>query len=218
VIDAFQLLSRLGIKAGLLTYDLSDIAISRNIMASIFLQQPQHSHLLFVDSDMQFGEPTLSRMITAEKPLIGCAYPRRHVDIDRLAELVKKFPVSEALAGSMTFTVQTLEGPVHPDETGLCRVAGIGMGLALISREVFSALVATNRIAAVPPKSATNLPETIFGFFDRYADLTEDYSFCRRWIDFCGGDVWCLLNEDVGHIGEFTYRARMSDSLASSPK
>jgi len=65
VIDTFQLLSRLGIKAGLLTYDPSDIAISRNIRASIFLQQPNHSHLLFFDSDMEFRHETLAKAAVA---------------------------------------------------------------------------------------------------------------------------------------------------------
>ena len=218
VIDAFQRLSRLGIKAGLLTYDLSDIAISRNIMASIFLQQPNHSHLLFVDLDMEFRAETLAKMISVEKPLVGCAYPRRDIDITKLVELGRDRPISQALAGSMTFTVRTLEGPVQPDPIGLCRVAGIGMGLTLISREVFEAMIATKRIATVPPpKSGTNLPEVIFGFFDRYTDLTEDFSFCQRWADLCKGDVWCLLNEDVGHVGAFTYRARLSDGLKLSP-
>jgi hypothetical protein len=218
VIDAFQLLSRLGIKAGILTYDLSDIAISRNIMASIFLQQPNHSHLLFVDSDMEFRPETLAKMISAEKPLIGCAYPRRDIDIAKLAELVKDRPLDQAMAGSMTFTVRTLEGPVKADPQGLCRVAGIGMGLTLISREVFNALIATQGIAQTTPRTGTNLPETVFEFFDRYAELTEDFSFCQRWVDLCKGDVWCLLNEVVGHIGAFTYRARMSDGLNLSPK
>ena len=44
----------------------------------------------------------------------------------------------------MTFTVRTLEGPVQPDPIGLCRVAVIGMGLTLISREVFEAIIATS--------------------------------------------------------------------------
>ena len=94
VIDTFQLLSRLGIKAGLLTYDLSDIAVSRNIMSSIFLQQPNHSHLLFVDSDMEFRPETLAKMVGVEKLLIGCAYPRRDIDISKLVELGKDRPIS----------------------------------------------------------------------------------------------------------------------------
>jgi hypothetical protein len=213
VIDAFQLLSRLGIKAGILTYNLSDIAISRNIMASIFLQQPSHSHLLFIDSDMEFRPETLAKMIAVEKPLVGCAYPRRDIDISKLAELVRDRPIGQAMAGSMTFSVRTLEGPVNADPQGLCQVAGIGMGLTLISREVFNAMLATRRIAKTSPQTGTNLPETVFGFFDRYPELTEDFSFCRRWIDLCKGEVWCLLNEDVGHIGAFTYRAKMGDWL-----
>jgi hypothetical protein len=171
VIDAFQLLSRMGIKAGLLTYDLSDIAVSRNIMASIFLTQANHSHLLFVDSDMEFRPEMLAKMVSADRPLLGCAYPRRGIDIARLAELAKAHSIDQGLAGSMTFTVRTLEGPVQPDATGLCRVAGIGMGLTLISREVFTAMLATRRIAKTSPQTGTNLPETVFGFFDRYSEL-----------------------------------------------
>ena len=69
-------------------------------MASIFLQQPNHSHLLFIDLDMEFRPETPAKMISVEKPLVGCAYPRRDMDVSKLVKLGNERPISQALAGS----------------------------------------------------------------------------------------------------------------------
>jgi hypothetical protein len=91
-------------------------------------------------------------------------------------------------------------------------VEGIGMGLCLIQAACFRALLNTGQIAKYHghPFTPYGLSGPLLGFFDptpiEGEYVTEDYAFCRRWRTLCGGDVWALPLEDIGHIGEYVYR------------
>lgn len=42
----------------------------------------------------------------------------------------------------------------------------------------------------------------------RSVRLSEDMSFCYRWINQCGGEVWANVNHRISHIGPFDYAIR----------
>src|SRR5438552_171539 len=69
-------LTAANIKAPLALMDSADIVTARNVLASALLTQGA-THILFVDSDMQFDPSTVAKMIKADEPIIGCVYPRR---------------------------------------------------------------------------------------------------------------------------------------------
>ena len=60
---------------------------------------------------------------------------------------------------------------------------------------------------------------TVTGFFDpvfsaemnRY--LSEDLSFCDRWINQCGGEVWAKVDRKIGHIGMQMFAGNYMDRL-----
>jgi hypothetical protein len=43
--------------------------------------------------------------------------------------------------------------------------------------------------------------------------LSEDMSFCYRWIEQCGGEVWANVNHRINHIGPFDYAVRYQGIL-----
>jgi hypothetical protein len=55
-------------------------------------------------------------------------------------------------------------------------------------------------------------------FFDCMVDpdsgryLSEDYAFCRRWIDI-GGKVWVDLQCKLLHLGQHNFRGDLAESL-----
>ncbi len=59
----------------------------------------------------------------------------------------------------------------------------------------------------------------LYNFFEQIysketdALLSEDLSFCERWTKMCGGEVWSLVNHEIGHIGQFVYKGRYMDLL-----
>lgn len=181
-----------GVSAEYAILNVAGIPETRNFYASILLQRAEHSHILFVDSDMAFEPATFWKLLDAQKPLVGCIYPRRKVN-----------------AGFVVYN----HGPIRA-KNGLAQVEGIGMGLCLIQTACFRALLNTGQIAKYHghPFTSYGLVGPLLGFFDptpvEGEYTTEDYAFCRRWRTLCGGEVWALALEDVGHIGEHVYRGR----------
>jgi hypothetical protein len=178
-----------GIRTPLAMIGDADVVAARNRLATQFFLRKTASHMLFVDSDIEFHVATVLKMMQADEPVIGCVYPQRN--------------------DSGGFVIWH-DGIGHLDvKGGSADVGGIGMGLCLIAKTALETLVATGKIRIKPNP-------TTYGFFDQILDgddlLSEDLSFCRRWRD-CGGRVRALLNEDVGHTGEKTYRGRYIDTL-----
>jgi hypothetical protein len=52
-------------------------------------------------------------------------------------------------------------------------------------------------------------------FYDFFGDivledgdsLSEDYSFCRRWLTMPGNEIWAVVDEPIGHVGDIIYSA-----------
>lgn len=55
--------------------------VLRSVMASKVLLEDGYTHLLFVDTDMGFTVSAVEKMLRADKPVIGCAYPYRTVPL-----------------------------------------------------------------------------------------------------------------------------------------
>jgi hypothetical protein len=86
------------------------------------------------------------------------------------------------------------------------------MGLCLIARTVFERLIAQGNVRT----KSMSKKSRVHCFFDKLMVdnelFSEDLSFCRRWRD-CGGTIRALLAEDIGHIGEYTFRGNYVDHL-----
>lgn len=87
-------------------------------------------------------------------------------------------------------------------------VDGVGMGVTLVKRAVFETLK-----ASVGTRHCAD--REVYKFFSPIDDLSEDLSFCKRWRD-TGGEIIALLNENVGHVGQFTYRASYLDHVKAT--
>jgi len=212
-------LLRQGIEVGVIHHAMAEVARSRNIIATHFWERPEFTHLLFVDSDMAFEPAAVEALIRADKPLVGCVYPKRTIDFSRLVAAARKHDhLPSIMAQAMDFVVHP--GSDSADVVdGLCKVVGIGMGLCLIRREVFGGLLGSGQIKqdAAGAKVGRHAGPTL-GFFDPIPTdttfLAEDLSFCQRWRELCGGEVWAVLDQTVGHVGTMIYSARVIDALA----
>ena len=207
-----------GATVGVMHHSMAEVHRSRNLIASLFHERADMTHLLFVDNDMAFEPEVVGALIASDKPLVGCVYPRRSLDLDRLiAAARREDDKGRILAAAMDYVVKTLPGPLDIED-GLCRVQGLGMGLCLIRREVFTGLAATGRLSQDPDYAAgRGLKGPVLGFFDPLPIPTgwqaEDLSFCERWIRDCGGEVWARVDQTVGHVGVMVYRSRFIDAL-----
>jgi hypothetical protein len=197
--------------------DAVDIASIRNTLATMVLNDKALTHILFIDNDMSFSVSAVVKMVEHRKPIIGCAYPRRNID---LAKLTKLGPVSDAtLSRSMDFAVYFEQANLKLEVTdGAIRVHALGTGLMLIERAVFEKLRSTVASYREHPMRHHGFRFPIYGFFDHITLdgklIQEDFAFCHRWRK-AGGEVFALITETVGHVGGFLYQGQYELKLRS---
>jgi hypothetical protein len=218
------LLTELGIYCDILNVDSAEIVTVRNNMANYALNRTEITHLLFIDDDMTFEADAIIDLMRADKPIIGCICPKREISLERFHAAVKAgATLQEATTEALSFVTRHIPMSQLEIREGLCRVAGIGMGVTLIKMSVFRALVEKNAVIAHAPRdgvTADNLGNTVVhGFFDQVfepeigANLSEDLSFCERWVKQCDGEVWALVTRQIGHIGSYIYTGTYMDRL-----
>jgi len=213
------LLSR-GIGCGLLTVSIPHVSIARNALATRVLEDGTYSHLLFVDADVAFSARAVLKMLRANRAVIGCTYPAKALDVASLVGRARTHPREDprTVATSVQrYVVKHLPGkPVIVN--GLCRVAGIGMGLCLIQTKALRTVAESgvSRFDGPWPWDSGEIAGPVLGIFDplplRAGFMPEDYSFCVRWSR-CGGEVFALVTEDVAHLGQAVFSGAYVDKL-----
>lgn len=202
---------------------------SRNIIASLFHADEAFSHLLFIDSDMSFPADLVFQMIAFDKPFIGVASPSRRVHWPSVHRAGKVAEDDSDLAATGHRFIHQLRDPANPGatgeisiESGFSRAHAVGGGVLLLKREVFAEIAAEFpglREPADPQEMQRGLSE-YWGFFDTLRPsatektLSEDLSFCHRWREGCGGEIWCNVSSPITHYGASAMRGRLQDQLA----
>lgn len=186
----------------------SHIIRARNFFANYFLSHDEYTHLLFLDTDMDFSREAPLRLIAGDKPLAGVAYPYRQFDHGRtITQADVGLSLGEWLEKNVDYTA-ALQTNATGDgfvKDGWAEVHHIGTGLMLIRRDALEAVAPLTQLYRSPLQYASLLADgRFYGFFDTAADrgvyLSEDLSFCQR-VREAGLQVWALIDETVVHHG-----------------
>ena len=193
----------------------------RNTLVAEFLGRKELTHLLFIDADIGFDPRGILRMLAFDKPLIGGAYAKKGIDWTRVHAAATSGKPPEALAqAGLDYALNLIDEDLAakgniPVTQGFVRVSKCGTGIMLIRREVLTTMAARhpelryeNDIAGYDNEFTRG---NFFGFFDtlhhpvtrRY--LSEDYAFCHRWTNDCGGEIWMDVESVVSHHGSYGY-------------
>lgn len=184
---------------------LPDIADLRNILSTIWYDKTQAEHLLFVDADMAFEPQLILDMLEFDKPLVGALYPQKTLPIRFAVKLCEDKPIPAS---------------------GHIRVLALGAGALLIRRDCLTRLLDSGQAksdARLDFHSAGNDLKRLginrmIRAFDKIdtdtGELSEDYSFCRRYIN-AGGEIWANINHPVMHVGQYGYTARFGDMIGA---
>ena len=216
-----KVLASKGVNADMRNIDASDVVTVRNIYANTVLRSDRWDGLLFVDSDMEFLPRLVLKMLTFKAPAAAVAYPKKKIDLDLFAEAVRDDnDVAKARARSSDFNVLPRWNKADTEPLkrvgSFCSMAAAGMGCSLIARGAFQAMVD----AKVVPKRVdlrNSVKEESWGFFDPvklgHVVLGEDYSFWYRWTKLLGRSLWVCVDEEVSHVGDFSYSGLYSALL-----
>lgn len=219
---------------------LSDIALSRNVFASLVISGNDYSHVLFVDSDMGFLPRTVLGLLDFAHPVVAAACPKRYLSWDRLRQVAEaeaarpeaeRRPTPDLLDIAMSYNVEPrrFDGSDWQAERRgrFLKVPAVGTAIMLIHRDVFEIMLA--REVARPRPGYKDLPllgpAPLCDFFspvetpDGSMIESEDISFCKRWVEGCGGEIWVDIESRVMHYGMRGHSGRyLPRALADFPE
>ena len=197
--------------------DYSDIEVSRNyLLSNFYYNKKDCTHLLMVDSDMGFGLDMVRDMIAFDKPVVGALSPRRSIDLRKL-HANAGLPYERALARSIEF-VGAIREP-RSISGSFIRMEACGAGILLITR------ACVDRMIECLPDIVDETGFKTYAFahrFERFltpfdkirartGQISEDFAFCRRWVDGCDGEIWACHDRKISHVGSLTVTASYSD-------
>jgi hypothetical protein len=210
-------------------FSSADIVHSRNRLAAAFLADPKNSHILFIDGDIGFDPRVIDDLAKRGADFAACDYPRRTIDFEVFRSAVeadiaiggkRKTATADLLArtASYTFRKTGFDGAPWPFvmQGGFLSVPAVGFGLALIARRVFEQMIAAGAVEPVAPDPPKYPEASSFGFFERVRDsaapgwLSEDLSFCQRWVVDCGGEIWIKQDTAIRHIGDYPFSGNLA--------
>lgn len=183
----------------------ADIVEVRNLMLTAWYDAyPQYSHMLFVDADMGFPAELVRDMLDFDAPLLGTFYARRQMEVSIVgAALHEDHSINDVVKGFLPANY-------------------IGGGVMLISRRMIKEMLKKlpNLIDALPGVLQNAVPvklDRLIRAFDPILQddrrLSEDVSFCYRWREGCGGQIWANVHHRISHVGPFDFAIRYGGVL-----
>jgi len=205
MLSIFQLIQHLGrskVEVGINTMKSPLIHQARNYLTSVFLTT-EYSHLLFIDSDVEFQPEAGLRMLVADKDIITTPYRAKNPNLNEHTYTVK-FPDPKVV-------------PILPG--GLVEIEAGPTGLMLIHRRVFEKIMKKYPYLKIKNKATPTADKSHefyynffdFGFKDGYA-MGEDLSFCRL-ARGSGFNIYANTQSTTQHHGSYAWKGKFGDSL-----
>ena len=208
------------------------ISRARCHMVAYFMANPDATHMMFIDADVNFDAIDILHMLQHDKDIIVGAYPKKDLNWDKMRSGVASNPnytvdqmkqLASNYALNFEWNFDKNDSGTIRTEDGLVKLKDAATGFMLIKREVIEKM-----IAAYPELYFNNdlnmdaeFAKWTYLFFDcihekdtkRY--LSEDYAFCRRW-QALGGDVWLDPCINLDHVGHFTFRGSVGNIFTNT--
>jgi hypothetical protein len=228
VFNLGRALQERGIKTEISIVSASDLVLVRNEFASLLVENKAYTHLLFLDSDMSFEARLVLRMLDFDEDFVSVVYPKRELDLHRLLrdmapeDSASPQNLNHVISRNMEYNLRPVRKErefVFDVRNGFAKVLGTGMGLCLLKPRVLTEMILRGAAKKTLDRHpTTQLEKPYYGFFDQFKDangvlLSEEYSFCQRWVDGCGGAIWACIDERIGHHGNFNFYGRYVDKL-----
>jgi len=201
----------------------------RNLCVSAFMESKM-THLLFVDSDIDFQAESIFKMIDSNKDVISIPYPLKTIDWEKIFENFKKGLIKSAAelsTGGYTYPMRVEDPNSLKMENGIMEITNAPAGCMLIKRNVIEKMIKAYPDLEILQPTIINGKEInkpyFYNFFDTMFDkenkkyFGEDFAFCKRWTDI-GGKCHAYVNDYITHVGEHQYCGKFIDELKKNTK
>ena len=209
-------------------FNESLITRARNYLVDEFLDRSDCTHLLFIDSDINFDPRDVIALLALDKDVIGGPYPKKAIKWKNIKSGIQKNPTIDAgmlekLAGDFVFN--PVKGTQQFSVTEPLEVMEIGTGFMMVKREVFAQMAEAYPNIKYKPDHVGQAhfdgTRYIHAYFDTVIDtkdsivgggseryLSEDYMFCQMWRKI-GGKVHLCPWMKTAHIGTYHFHGDM---------
>jgi hypothetical protein len=206
----------------------------RNLCVANFLGDPnKYTHMLFIDSDIDFKFETIMKMLKFDKEVVATPYPMKYIHWEQIWERLQAGKIKtqdELMRAGFVFPVK-MENMMNDNKevtvvNGLIEVSHAPTGCMLIKRQVFDKMIEAypddriDQATIVNGEVKTN--PYMYNFFDTVHEpeskkyYGEDFGFCKKWTAI-GGKCYCYVDDFISHIGEYQYNGRLKDNLEFKP-
>jgi hypothetical protein len=179
----------------------NDILLPRakNTLVSKFLEQPDSTHLMFIDGEIAWEPWHLMVLLNRKVDVIGGLYPTKTIPI--------------------RWVVNTFEG-AEEGEDGLHEVSRVGSGFMLVKREVFDTLSKHPSVVQYKNEGEVGTEQPVLRtYFESGVKnelyVNDDWNFCDNWRSM-GGKIYVDKRVMLSQRGNFSYSASVQDALISS--
>lgn len=214
----------IGLKYSVCTISDSLINRARNNLVAKFMGNPDFTHFMFIDVDLQFDKEAVLKMLWHDKDIMTASYPIKEINWEKVKHAAREldYQPKDLLEYATRYVVHlTKPGETKLSvENGAIECYEAGTGFMLIKREVFYKMFKKyKKLQYKDDTGALQGEEQKYGYalFNSYVDdegrfLSEDYGFCRYWQKI-GGKVWVDPTINLTHFGRIKYQGKMLEYL-----
>lgn len=183
---------------------VSLIGMARDKLAKVFLESG-YDYLLFIDADILFNADEVLEMLKYDVDVIGGVYPKRHINWDMIVSAARRgVPTDDIKLHASEFTFHGSREPVKIGDRKIVEVDGVGTGMMLIKRNVFTEMSKVVKTYTDVDGGTNHMFFPIVLDEDSGRLWPEDYSFCNQWKSM-GGKIYAAPWIKMKHVGLYDF-------------
>jgi len=201
------------------------ISRARNAAVAHFLSDADATHLLFIDSDIEFEAKDVIALLQSDKDVVCGSYPQKWLDLSKYNSAPGSGQAVKPIHACVTHSVHLSDSKIinMSSQSTSLPVKYATTGFLLVKRGVFEAMM-----KAYPERQYRNDIDGYMGganalFFYDFFPVTiepvsrryesEDYGFSRLWTSI-GGDIFVIPDITLRHYGWFAYEGNLHNTLS----
>lgn len=194
-----------------------------NVVAA-FLDDPQATHLLFIDADIGFEPDQVVRLLSSGADVVAGTYPIKRINWDKVRKTINA-QKPQIQSAALDYVIEMEDPDSIAVVKGFARVRYAGTGFLMIRRHVLEKMC--RHYPSLQFRHEHSIAGTLANSPNRFAlfeciiepetgtYLSEDFSFCKRWTAM-GGEIWADLESRLNHVGPATFQGDVATQFSSA--
>ena len=210
---------------------------ARNNLVAKAMNDPNMTHIIFIDNDITWDPFDILKLLIADKPIVGGIYPLKSYNFDKLVPTEENPNPAQQMISAKNDShinhindIDTLEMNILKYnvnyiskevkiKNNLTQVKHVATGFMMIQRNVFDEMSKSYNLTKYTDDVNFLTPDEnnhAYALFDcgvvddHY--LSEDWMFCNRWT-LIGGEIWIDISINLTHTGVHDFKGCYMSSL-----